>query len=419
MLATHRHAAAKLLTTASAVLLVRWLRRLSLRRSLVHSWSSKSSLAPPASSDVENAVIRLPQAAVDPDLRDCHGTAGLRARIAELGLPPLVLREMHSLDTSLTTRAKLFLGLTTSFTVMQFNLLAEGLSSGPRVKPPFMREGTKQSDYGGFDAVAQPEVVFDWNKRKLRLVEEILRFLPDVLTVQECDHFSDFLLPALRTAGYDGVFAPKRDSPCLQYGYYSDGVAILWRNATFKRVGIDRRFFVEEDGLESGRPYLFALLQHKACQSTLLVATTHMKAKVSQGNEDLRAKQIMQLLDAMEKSAAPEADAVMLCGDFNTDPYDVPGQQVARCVPAVLGHRLGLRSAYPLPKSDADGWWTTWKKRGTHEVKHTIDYIFHNSGLQPTSVLAPPLVADLEEARLPGMRYPSDHLSILVEMQIS
>ena len=173
--------------------------------------------------------------------------------------------------------------------------------------------------------------------------------------------------------------------------------------------------------------------------------------------------QVSQLLGALEGRAAALADGVLLCGDFNTDPYDHPPPRSvrARCVPAVLRHPLGLRSAYPLPE-DAHGrarWWTTWKKRGEHEVrgtrstvpssaplaprpcirpctpplhparaprpcppplqvKHTIDYIFHDAGLRATRILAPPQEAELEPARLPGLRYPSDHLSLVAELEI-
>lgn len=59
------------------------------------------------------------------------------------------------------------------FSILQFNLLAEGLSSGPDVPAPF--EFKKASGFGGFDAVEHPEVCMDWNLRKWRLVEEMLR----------------------------------------------------------------------------------------------------------------------------------------------------------------------------------------------------------------------------------------------------
>ena len=109
--------------------------------------------------------------------------------------------------------------------------------------------------------------------------------------------------------GYDGVYAPKRHSPCLEFGYHSDGVAILWKKSAFAPIGSERRFFIEDDGSESARPYLLALLRHRECDSTLLVATTHMKAKLSQPNEDLRAKQIelqAQLEQARSKASESE-----------------------------------------------------------------------------------------------------------------
>lgn len=153
--------------------------------------------------------------------------------------------------------------------------------------------------------------------------------------------------------------------------------------------------------------------------------------------------QVAQLLDALQARGAAWADGVLLCGDLNTDPHDVAAKMRAKCVPTVLAHPLGLRSAYPLPESEAppplttrphpkharmhearthhhqaSTWWTTWKKRGAYEIKHAIDYIFHDAGLRAVRVLAPPNERELEPARLPGIRYPSDHLSILAQMQI-
>jgi len=44
------------------------------------------------------------------------------------------------------------------------------------------------------------------------------RYEPDILTMQECDHFYDFFLPALEIFGYWGAFSPKNLSPCLRFG---------------------------------------------------------------------------------------------------------------------------------------------------------------------------------------------------------
>ena len=59
------------------------------------------------------------------------------------------------------------------FDLLQFNMLAEGLSSGPDVTAPFPFD--KASGFGGFDSVPNPEVCMAWKLRKWRLVEEMLR----------------------------------------------------------------------------------------------------------------------------------------------------------------------------------------------------------------------------------------------------
>lgn len=60
--------------------------------------------------------------------------------------------------------------------------------------------------------------------------------------------------------------------------------------------------------------------------------------------------------------------------------------------------------------------YTTWKRRGTKEVKSCIDYIFHSPSLATAARLEPPEEAELESSRLPGFRYPSDHLAIMAHL---
>ena len=69
---------------------------------------------------------------------------------------------------------------------MNFNTLAEGLSSGgPNMKPPFPTDQqgkhVKVSSYGGFDAVPEPQEVLDWARvRRWRLLEEVIVNLPQM-----------------------------------------------------------------------------------------------------------------------------------------------------------------------------------------------------------------------------------------------
>jgi hypothetical protein len=157
----------------------------------------------------------------------------------------------------------------------------------------------------------------------------------------------------------------------------------------------------------------------------VLVATTHLKAKISQQNEDLRTGQVKQMLALIADAADSWGEcAIIFAADHNADAYDVTEKGVvinATCVPAVAkAERPRLRCAYPLPTSDAD-MFTTWKKRGQYEAKHTIDYIWYSkdpSMLRCLERLAGVPAAEMAPARLPGFRYPSDHLSLWARFEL-
>lgn len=111
-----------------------------------------------------------------------------------------------------------------AFRLLQFNMLADGLSG--------LRE-----DLGGFYQATTEELV--WNNRKGRILTEILQYDPDVITLQECDHYYDFFLPKLSELGFTGVFAPKPISTCLEVSQNSDGCAIFLRQRKFQISSIE------------------------------------------------------------------------------------------------------------------------------------------------------------------------------------
>ena len=96
--------------------------------------------------------------------------------------------------------------------ILQFNILADGLSG---LRP----------DLGAFSRVKREHM--NWDNRKHRLLQEILQYDPDVITLQECDHYYDFFLFELMRRGYSGHFAPKPASACLEVSTNSDGCAIF------------------------------------------------------------------------------------------------------------------------------------------------------------------------------------------------
>ena len=105
------------------------------------------------------------------------------------------------------------------FRVLQFNALADGLSGLAR-------------DKGFFSRVNAMDL--DWEVRKTRLIGEILQYTPDIITMQEIDHYNDFFLPELNSLGYIGVFAPKPLSACLVVSNNSDGCAIFLNEKKFR-----------------------------------------------------------------------------------------------------------------------------------------------------------------------------------------
>ena len=76
--------------------------------------------------------------------------------------------------------------------VFQFNVLADGLAG---LRP----------DRGNFN-LATDEILL-WENRKMKLIHEITQYEPDIVTLQEVDHYYDFFLPMMMMKGYSGFYA--------------------------------------------------------------------------------------------------------------------------------------------------------------------------------------------------------------------
>ena len=236
---------------------------------------------------------------------------------------------------------------------MQFNMLAEGLSAPPADvrKPPFSpprassaasssswpsaalsAQGEVKAEplaYGGFDAVMAREgqsaaaLANFSGVRRWRLLEEILRTNPDVLAVQEIDHFHDFFAPALAKAGYEGVFAPKQRSKSWLLGYYSDGIALFWKKdllqpvATLPTLGGSPIVLRQQPA-----PHAVVALEmvgSKRPTHRFVVAATHLKSKDGEVEDARRQMQIQAVLDSMEDVMQRLGTrAAVLMGDLNT-----------------------------------------------------------------------------------------------------
>jgi mRNA deadenylase 3'-5' endonuclease subunit Ccr4 len=349
-----------------------------------------------------------------------------------------------------------------SFSVMQFNTLAEGLSSGPSVKTPFpcgsaLDKNSAKNCYGGFTTIRHTEVALDFDMRRWRLLEVMLSSSSglstppfDIIALEEVDRFGGFFAPVLKKFGYQAIFAPKIRAPGVHLGFYSDGCALFWKENVFDIASECRMNY-----RGGNQVYIIATLRHKQSDRHLVVAVTHLKAQKGEKNEEARRKQIAELLEKLDEErqrikAGSEDIPVLILGDFNAEP---PSSNVDdSCVGLVLDHHKisgssEFHSAYPIdpsqpgyftkwPKRGVEtvkrmigsifrspidlsqpGYFTTWKTRGTETVKRVIDYIFY-SNMTCTDTLDIPDEACIEADQLPGLRYPSDHLMIAAKFKL-
>ena len=187
--------------------------------------------------------------------------------------------------------------------VVQFNVLADGLSG-------------RDTKLGGFDSA--PKASLRWEARRERLIEEIFRHAgrdPDVICLEEVDHYSDWFLPRLRERGYRGFFLKKPKSPCLKTAPGSgleDGCALFCREATVSVV------CVETMNYNSSNQVALLATVRVAQSSSLVLACTHLVARKTAEGEAARKRQVCKLMERLDTMGLP----CVICLDMNAAPHD-------------------------------------------------------------------------------------------------
>lgn len=277
--------------------------------------------------------------------------------------------------------------------------------------------GTKNDKF-----VECPPAALDWHTRRWRLIQEILTTDPDIVCLQEVDHFN-LLQRALGSVGYAGHFTPKPDSPCLYLPDNNgpDGCAIFYRTDRFRAVGEVLSHTLKVWEVASNQVALALRLEDRLADGkSIAVATTHLKARQGALLSTLRNEQGKDLMAWLERSMNGDGGPtpILLTGDFNADPNEPVYATVTSGVKSSSLPRLS--SAYPHgAEAEDDDDFTTWKIRETGEQKYVLDYIFHSEGLEVEAVLQMPSEADVGPARLPSLRFPSDHLSLVADFSHS
>lgn len=257
--------------------------------------------------------------------------------------------------------------------------------------------------------VCCPDEALEWKRRRYQMLQEIVAHNPDVICLQEVDHF-EFLKKTLTTQGFSGTFFPKPDSPCvyIQGNNGPDGCAIFYRTDKYDLVATETRI-LEVWRVQSNQVAVLLVLRNKKTQEEICIATTHLKARNGALLSTLRNEQGKDLLDFVSTHASGRP--VILCGDFNAEPSEP-------IYNTVMNHEsLGLASAYRSNHQEPK--YTTWKIREEGEVCHTIDYVFYTQDkFQVDAVLDMPSGEQIGQDRIPSLRYPSDHFSLVCDLTL-
>ncbi|XP_014327981.1 nocturnin isoform X1 [Xiphophorus maculatus] len=286
-----------------------------------------------------------------------------------------------------------------SIRVLQWNILAQALGEG---KDSFIR---------------CPLEALSWHERKYQILEEILTYRPDIVCLQEVDHYYDTFQPIMARLGYHGNFLPKPWSPCLDVEHNNgpDGCALFYRRSRF-HLHSTAHLRLSAMMLPTNQVAIAQTLRCLATGRQLCVAVTHLKAR--SGWERLRSAQGADLLQSLQGITAPGSGAgpgpvpLVVCGDFNAE----PSEDVYR---RFSSSPLGLSSAYKLLSGDGqmEPAYTSWKIRPSGESCSTLDYIWYSErALRVEALLDIPTEQQIGPDRLPSYHYPSDHLALLCDI---
>eukprot|EP01083_Nonionella_stella_P223784 797171_1 len=305
-----------------------------------------------------------------------------------------------------------------TISVMQFNVLADGLSGA------YSKIVTEKT------FLNVDKECLQWTYRGVRLVEEIVRFKPDIIGLQECDQLP-FLMKYLKQEGYESHFQIKTTSSIPKVAKALseerkeeiqmdlDGVALIYRADKFEMCGDESKAvqYIDSDNIEK----VFGLavqLKQVSNEKSFLCVVTHLKSTKTKEGEEWRERQINLLLTELVQN--DDNVPVIVCCDLNSNPIKSQKGYDALCYNAICDG-LGYESVYKLGNG-VEPEYTTLKMRESGMDKHVLDYIFiqHDNHWKVNGVLDVVKSLDSEDDNaqsfIPNWCYPSDHFSVFVQL---
>ena len=254
---------------------------------------------------------------------------------------------------------------------------------------------------------------------------------PDVICVQECDHYYDFFEPEMQKRGYFGIYREDKWSPCQKFSNeLKDGLAIFCKRETVELVGMHVSTTAETK--EQDAKVLFArlIMKKSLTRQEVVVINAHLESGQSPDKVVTRVNQAKEMCSRLNAFCVAQCSnintvQIVVCGDFNATPEEP-------CMEHLRGR--GLKSAYEdleTSNSSKNGeqeqqqlegeepFFTTFKtrlgffKNGTS--KRVSDYIMYSAhrGAKIVSRVEPQQSGFGEGVvGLPSKTQPSDHLCL-------
>ncbi|GIY69068.1 CCR4-NOT transcription complex subunit 6-like [Caerostris extrusa] len=302
-----------------------------------------------------------------------------------------------------------------------------------------------------------PSWALDWAYRKKHILQEILHYKADIISLQvkvETEQFYNYFLPQLREERYDGIFSPKSRAKTMSESErkHVDGCAIFYKSDKFTlsdakdNIGLAALLQTKPGAYQSGTDL-------SKMNQALLVCTAHIHWDPEYS--DVKLIQTMMLMhelktfvdDILQKSnipvpqkGDPNVIPLLLCGDLNSLPnsgvieylssgrVSISHGDFKEFVYTELIRKLGnpaksnefthpfqISRAYKndiMPFTNYSG-----------EFKGVIDYIFYSKlHMSVLGVLGPIDSNWLDENRIHGCPHPhipSDHFPIVAELQLN
>eukprot|EP01084_Bolivina_argentea_P199428 341241_1 len=300
----------------------------------------------------------------------------------------------------------------TGMKFMQFNVCLDTLLGKQKPKSP-KNEDEKSEEK---ELQISPE---QWQFRGYRIIEIIAKYEPDIVTIQELNHFQ-FMSHYLKPLGYEGVLKLNTKSKLLE------GVAVFYNAAQYEKVTT----FMYGKDVEKGTGFdLFALsvvLTHKKTNREIVVCSANLDAKDKKPSRMVKLMHLMASLNDISTNynGAPIFIGCDLGTDASSEEYD-----------SIQHGRLFLKDNDNVPKGYEEGYglklssayYPSFYKGKTRssEPKCTVfggtcrDYIFIDEakGVSSSNVLQLPTEKEMQQhKKYPNWQSPSSHFALMAQL---